>query len=188
MNMNSVEQKMAASDASYQTPIAKLCCRVGITALLFGLFILLSWVNLNFAHQWSINFAWLCYIVLMVYYFFIEVKLALITTVIMFFFTLLATLIGSHEPSGFSITLFLIISLGGIASVLIGHYVIEKKSGSPMSNFQECLIMPLYVVVECLQLSGIGPSLGLTHKNHNKNSNHHTHDQPDDHDNDHESQ
>lgn len=186
--MNSVQQKMANSDASYSSPIAKLCTRAGIMAMLFGLFILLSWVNLNFAHMWSIKFAWLCYMVLMVYYFFMDIKLALITTAAMFFFTLVATLIGGRQPSGFEVVLFLLFFFGGIAAVLVGHYIIEKKKESPMSNFQECLITPMFVVVELLQLSGVGASLGIT-DNHNTSANHHNHDHTHhDHNDDHESQ
>ena len=189
--MNSVEHKMAESDAAYTSPIAKLCCRVGIVVMVFGLFILLSWVNLNFAHKWSINFAWICFIALMIYYFFINVKIAAVSTVIMFFFTLIATLVGGHQPSGFGMTLFLIFFFGGIAAILIGHYVIDKKQGLLMSNFQECLVTPMFVIVEGLQMSGFGDTFGVTNKKssgccHSETEHMHDHND-DDHDQNHES-
>ena len=182
--MSSIERKMAESDAGFTTPLARLCCRLGVLAILFSIFILLSWVNLNFAHTWSINFTWLCYIVLIVYYYFIDVKLGIVSTVVMFIFTLIATLIGGHQPSWVSIILFLIFFVGGVASVLIGYYVLEKRQGSLINNFQESLITPLFVIVECLQRSGFGATFGVS----DTRTTEHTHDQQaNDHSDDHES-
>ncbi|MCH9643613.1 MAG: hypothetical protein K0U29_06570 [Gammaproteobacteria bacterium] len=190
--MNQIEGKMAASDASYASPMAKNCSRFGILSMLFGIFILLSWVNLNFAHTWSISFTWLCYIVLVIYYYFLDVKLAVVATVVMFIFTLIATLIGGHYPTTANIILFLIFFVGGLASVLIGHYVIEKKKASLLNNLQECLIIPLYAMVECLQVCGLGSMFGVSDNKAHSAPTHetehmHDHSHDNDHSNDHES-
>ena len=181
--MNHIEGKMTASDANYSSPTAKNCSRFGVLAMIFGIFILLSWVNLNFAHSWSISFTWLCYIVLVIYYYFLDVKLALLATVVMFIFTLIANLIGGHYPTTANIILFLIFFVCGLAAVLIGHYVIEKKQTTLLKNLQECLVIPLFAMVECLQVCGLGNMFGVSDKTE------HMHDSHDaDHHNDHESQ
>ena len=86
----------------------KLTHYIGIPALILGTLILLSWVSVSIAGQWHISFAWIAVIALLVYYYFLNIKLAAVTTVVMIIATLICTWIGYPAPTKFSLTLFLI--------------------------------------------------------------------------------
>lgn len=112
--MKSFQELAAIYQQEHQSKINKLMHYIGIPAIIFGLFILLNWVNLDFGTVWKISFSWLMLLAGVIYYFWLgQYKLAAITTVVMVILLLIATWVAGPYPSGFGIVLFLAFFFGG---------------------------------------------------------------------------
>lgn len=124
---------------------------VGIPAVLFAVLMACNWISIDIATKWQISFSWLAAIALVVYYFKLNVRLAIISAAILFVFTWFATLFAGKMPGTFSTILFLILFIGGWIAQMVGHLQ-EKTKPSFTQDPIYLLIGPLFVIVELLDI------------------------------------
>lgn len=120
---------------------------------MLGVLIALSWISVSIAARWHISFAWIVVIALLVYYFFLSVKLAAVMTVILVLITALCTWVAFPAPTATSLILFLILFIGGCLLRCVGH-TFEKTKVDYLTYLKFAAVTPLYVVVELILALG----------------------------------
>ncbi len=126
---------------------------IAVPAMFFGLLMLLNWISLDFATLWKISFAWILVIGLAVYYYFIDLKLAVVSTVVLIIFKSLSGLLATPTPTTFSTLLFLILVIGAFVLHYIGHKA-EPKKPELQDASSLLLAAPLVVIVKGLEAAG----------------------------------
>ena len=152
--MKSLATQLAEYRHQHTTATNKLCHYIGIPAILLGLLLLLNWVWVSFAGHFNITFSWLFVIAILVYYYFIDVKLAVVMTVVLIILNLICYWIAYPKPTTANLILFLILFIGGWVLQFIGHSF-EKAKPAFLNNIAQVLIAPLFVCAEFIQLSGL---------------------------------
>lgn len=154
--MKSFQELAAIYQQEHQSKINKLMHYIGIPAIIFGLFILLNWVNLDFGTVWKISFSWLVLLAAAIYYFWLgQYKLAGITTIVMIILLLIATWVAGPYPSGLGIVLFLIFFFGGWIFLFVGQGM-EKSKPAFIRSIWQILIAPLFLIDELMGVCGLG--------------------------------
>ena len=133
---------------------------IGIPAIVLGLLIALSWLSVTIAARWDISFAWIGMVILAIYYYFLDIKMAIVMSVILILVTLLCTWIAYPRPTSASLILFLVLFIGGWILQFIGH-TFEKTKPAFLANVNSILIAPLYVVAELILALGLGKYFNL---------------------------
>ncbi|OGO94371.1 MAG: hypothetical protein A3F41_07120 [Coxiella sp. RIFCSPHIGHO2_12_FULL_44_14] len=128
---------------------------IGIPAIFISVLILLSWVSISFALRLHITFAWLVVILLLIYYYFLDVRLAAVMTVLLILLNLLCSWIAFPAPTGFSLTVFLVLLIGGCIAEYIA-YVSQKPTLELPTAILQMLIAPMFLLAELIQALGFG--------------------------------
>ena len=123
---------------------------VGVPAVLIGALILLSWVSISIASHWHVTFSWVAVIAVLAYYYRLNVKLAIVMTVVLAIITLICSWIGYPKPTTFNVTLFIILFVGGAISLFIGHSF-EMSKNSFQSCLSRLLVAPLFLLIQVLE-------------------------------------
>lgn len=144
--MKKLSELMSIYESYHAKPITKFTHFIGIPAILFAFLILFSYLhlpaNLNF-----ISLAWIFSMALLVYYFLLDVTLALITAIFLIPMTLLAQWIVTAFPLSHSLIILIAIFLLGAIMQLIGH-LFEGNRPAFMGNFFQVFIAPIFIVAE----------------------------------------
>ncbi len=146
---------------------------IGIPAIVIGALILLSWISISIAGKWHISFAWIAVIALLIYYYFLNFKMAVVMTVVLFIVTLICTWIAYPTPTKFNLILFLILFIGGWVLQFLGH-TLEKAKPPLLGNMASVLIAPLFVVAEFIVMLGFGKYFDLEKPTTKSKNNHHS--------------
>lgn len=148
-----LQQHMNEAGGSATT---QLLDKIGTPAVIFGLFMILNWINLDLAGSIKISFAWLLLILSAVYYFMFggNTKLAGATTAVLVVLLLFAAWIAGPTPSGAGIFLFLIIFGGGIGALIAAHGM-EKSKQTLLKRPLQVVTAPLFLVNDLLIALGI---------------------------------
>lgn len=148
--MESLTKQLQEYKLYYSEKANKIAQYIGVPAVILGVLIGLSWISVSVAVRWYISFAWIAIIAILVYYYLLNVKLAVAMTVIMVIINLLCTWVAFPAPTTFSLVLFLVLFIGGIALCLIGHSL-KKTKGSLCRYLRFIIITPLYLGIELIQ-------------------------------------
>lgn len=149
--MKSLTELLENYEQYHAQPTTKILHYIGVPAVIIGLLILFEWFTLGFFGHWFISFAWLFVIALLVYYYFLNVRLALLMTVILLVLTGIVTWLAPPMPTKLSVILFLVFLIGGGVLQFIGH-TLEKTKPSLTSGLMQMLITPLFIILELLAL------------------------------------
>lgn len=153
--MTSFQQQLYIYQQQHTNPINRMTHYIGIPAIVFSLLMLLNWISIDIAKVWVISFSWILLIAVLVYYFLLNIRIALLTAVIMTPITLFATWLASPTPHHpWQGILFLVLFIGGWALQFLGHYF-EKKKPAFFDSFKQLLIGPLFILVELLKIMKI---------------------------------
>lgn len=137
---------------------SQLLDKVGALAIIFGLFMLLNWINLDLGAAFKISFAWILLLLSAAYYFILgNYKLAGATTAVLVILLLFAAWIASPSPTATKAGLFLIIFAGGIGALVMKHGL-EKSKQTLLKTPMSVLKAPLFLVNELLIVLGIEKS------------------------------
>jgi len=139
--MKPLAEQLATYRQQHTQPTNKIVHYIGIPAILISLLIALSWVSVSIAGYWHITFAWLAVLALLVYYFFLDTKLAAVMTVVLILLTLLCSWIAFPAPTKFSLILFLVLFIGGWVLQFVGH-TFEKATPGFLTNASQALVAP----------------------------------------------
>ena len=154
--MKSFQELMSTYQQEHRSKINKLMHYIGIPAIIFGIFIVLNWVNLDFGTVWKISFSWLILILAAVYYFMLgQYKIATITTIVLIILLLIASWAAGPYPTSFGIILFVIFFFGGWIFLFVGSGM-EKTKAAVIKSLWQIMIAPLFLVDELMSLCGLG--------------------------------
>lgn len=156
--MQSLAAQMSVYQKYHRQEITKITHFVGIPCIIFALLILLSFVHISITGVFNITLAWIAVAALVIYYFFLDIFLALITAVFLILLTLLAHFCSQDKISVFSITLFLIFFIGGWIMQFIGHYF-EGKRPAFMDSVTQLFVAPIFIVAELIFALGYKKTL-----------------------------
>lgn len=141
--------------ASHHTKkITQLTHMIGVPCIILAIQIFFSLFTISgFNH--AINIAWLVFLGLAAYYFYLNVKLAVSTNTMVLALTLAALIITHNESNFTSFKIAVFLFVGGWALQFIGHFFEGKKPAFLTSVFQ-IFIAPMFVVKELLDLKRQG--------------------------------
>jgi len=152
--MKSLSEQLFTYKQQHTNKMNLLLHYIGIPTIIFSLLMLLNWISIDIATHWQISFSWILLLATLVYYFLLNLRLAIVATIVMIPFTFIAILIARPSPTLFSGTLFFILFIGGWALQFVGHYF-EKQKPAFMINASQLLIGPLFVLMEALEALGL---------------------------------
>lgn len=151
--MKSLAQQMSFYQRYHQSPKNRLTHFFGVPMIILAVMQLLSWVplgpNLNLAH--------VVMLVLLTYYFLLDVPLALAMTA--FFAAMLAiTQHLARLPWTWALAAFGVLFVGGWIIQLIGHHF-EGRKPALLDNFFQIFIAPMFLMAEVFFHFGYKPGL-----------------------------
>ena len=154
--MNSLEEQMAFYAAYHQDGRNKLSHFIGVPAIIFGLFIALGWLRLDLG-GFTLNAAMLLAAVVMIWYFVLDVPLALAMLVVNGALLYLADQV-AVQPMKVGAVWFLAFFGGGWVIQLVGH-VFEGRKPALVDNFFQIFVAPIFLAAEVFFALGYKPKL-----------------------------
>lgn len=159
--MKPLEQQMGVYQSYHSKEVTKITHFVGVPCVFFGVLIALSWIHISIPNVFNISLAWIATFALIIYYFFLDMLLALATAVGLLLLTYIAQLLTQGKITTFSFALFFIFFVGGWIMQLLGHYF-EGKWPAFTKNLDQLLVAPIFMVAE--GFFAVGYKKKLQHK------------------------
>jgi uncharacterized membrane protein YGL010W len=154
--MQTLEQQMSFYAAYHQDARNKATHFVGVPMIIFGLFIALGWARFDVGGV-TLTAAMLLAAVVLVWYFLLDVPLALAMLVANGVLLYLADLV-SVQPIATGAIWFLAFFGGGWVIQLIGH-VYEGRKPALVDNFFQIFVAPIFLAAEVFFALGYKPAL-----------------------------
>jgi uncharacterized membrane protein YGL010W len=154
--MQTLEQQMAFYAAYHQDARNKATHFVGVPMIIFGLFIALGWARIEVAGI-TLTAAMLLAAVVLVWYFLLDVPLAVAMLALNAALLYLADLV-SVQPIGTGLAWFVAFFGGGWVIQLIGH-VYEGRKPALVDNFLQIFVAPIFLAAEVFFALGYKPAL-----------------------------
>ena len=154
--MKSIEDQMSFYAAYHQDARNKATHFVGVPMIIFGLFIALGWARIE-AGGVTLTAAMLLAAVVLVWYFLLDVPLALAMLVANALLLYLADLV-SVQPIATGAIWFLAFFGGGWVIQLIGH-AYEGRKPALVDNFFQIFVAPIFLAAEVYFALGYKPAL-----------------------------
>ena len=154
--MKSIEQQMAGYAAYHQDARNKATHFIGVPVIMLSLFIPLAWLRVDLGGV-AISAAMLFAVAVLVYYFMLDVPLALAMLVV---FAALAWLGASIARLGTAAgwTWFALLFIGGWILQLVGH-VYEGRRPALTDNLFQIFVAPIFLAAEVFFALGYKPAL-----------------------------
>ena len=157
--MKSLNEQLMTYQQQHTNKLNRLTHYVGIPLIIFSLLMLLNWISIDIATKWQISFAWIFLIATAVYYFLLNIRLAIVATVLLIVMLFIAAWFAKPTPTIFSGSLFLILFIGGWVLQFVGHFF-EKQKPAFFFSAKQLLIGPLFVLLEALTALGVVKYIG----------------------------
>ena len=154
--MQTLEQQMSFYAAYHQDPRNKATHFVGVPMIIFGLFIALGWARIEVGGV-TLTAAMLLAAVVLVWYFLLDLPLALAMLVTNAVLLYLADLV-SQQPIGAGAAWFLVFFGGGWVIQLVGH-AYEGRKPALADNFFQIFVAPIFLAAEVFFALGYKPAL-----------------------------
>lgn len=154
--MQTLEQQMSFYAAYHQDARNKATHFVGVPMIIFGLFIALGWARIE-ALGVTLTAAMLLAAVVLIWYFLLDVPLALAMLVTNGVLLYLADLV-SVQPIATGALWFLAFFGGGWVIQLVGH-AYEGRKPALVDNFFQIFVAPIFLAAEVFFALGYKPAL-----------------------------
>jgi uncharacterized membrane protein YGL010W len=154
--MQTLEQQMSFYAAYHQDPRNKASHFVGVPMIIFGLFIALGWARVEVGGM-TLTAAMLLAAVVLVWYFLLDVPLALAMLALNAVLLYLADAV-STQPMVTGAAWFIVFFGGGWVIQLIGH-VWEGRKPALVDNFFQIFVAPVFLAAEVFFALGYKPVL-----------------------------
>lgn len=152
--MKSLAEQMSFYQRYHRSPKNRLTHFIGVPAIIVAILLLLSWLPVGPS---GLNVAHVFVLVLLVYYFLLDVPLALAMTAISALLLGIAhriMLLGLAD----SAIAFGVLFVGGWALQLLGHHF-EGRKPALLDNLWQIFIAPIFLVAELFFFFGYKPGL-----------------------------
>lgn len=137
----------------HQHPIARYLRAIGIPLMVLSLLILLGFVHVVIIGVLNVTLAEIATLSLLLYYFFLNWRLALVATPLFIFLLWIATLFSDEGPNAVALWAFLVTFLLGCAALFLGYFI-EGKRPFGMDLLRQTLIAPLFLMAELFFMVG----------------------------------
>ncbi len=154
--MQTLEQQMSFYAAYHQDARNKATHFVGVPMIIFGLFIALGWARIEVGGV-TLSAAMLFAAVVLVWYFLLDVALALAMLAAIAVLLTLADMV-SLQPLGAGALWFLAFFGGGWVIQLVGH-AWEGRKPALVDNFLQIFVAPIFLAAEAFFALGYKPEL-----------------------------
>ncbi|AKJ70724.1 membrane protein [Pandoraea thiooxydans] len=152
--MKTLAEQMSFYQRYHRSPKNRLTHFIGVPAIMLALLQLLSWVKFGTS---GMSAAQLFVLILLVYYFLLDIPLALAMTVFSAALLLLAERL-AELPVERGLTAFAILFVGGWIFQLVGHRF-EGRKPALLDNFWQVFIAPIFLMAELFFHFGYKPGL-----------------------------
>ncbi|GAB3629165.1 hypothetical protein PTE30175_05451 [Pandoraea terrae] len=152
--MKSLAEQMSFYQRYHRSPKNRLTHFIGVPAIMLAILLLLSWVPLGPS---GLNAAHVFVLVLLMYYFVLDVPLALAMTA----FSALMLAAARHLsrlPWTWGLGAFFVLFVGGWIFQLVGHHF-EGRKPALLDNFFQVFIAPIFLMAELFFFFGYKPGL-----------------------------
>lgn len=139
--------------AYHQKPITRYTHFIGVPLVILSSLIFLGFIHLMVPGVFDLSFATIATAILLIYYFSLNWRLALVFTPIMIFLLWIASLVSHDGPTSSALWTFLTTFILGWALQLIGHFI-EGRRPAFMDNILQALIAPLFLTAELIFMMG----------------------------------
>jgi uncharacterized membrane protein YGL010W len=154
--MQSLEQQMSVYAAYHQDPRNKATHFVGVPMIIFGLFIALGWARVELGGV-MLTAAMGLVVVVLVWYFLLDVPLALAMLAVNAGLLYLADIV-SRGPFAAGLAWFAFFFGVGWVIQLVGH-VWEGRKPALVDNFFQIFVAPIFLAAEVFFALGYKPAL-----------------------------
>lgn len=145
--MSRVAKYLAAYQSFHTKCITQITHFIGVPLIIFALLILFGWVHVRVPNLFDMPLAWLLTLIVLIYYFFLDITLAAAMTVFLVLLNLLAAYFSQPVPTWHAGKIFIITFVLGWALQFIGH-IFESKKPAFLSNLKHLIIAPLFLMAE----------------------------------------
>lgn len=146
--------EQAQSYATYQQQaVTRYTHMAGIPLIILSLMILLGFVHVVIIGVLNVSVASIVTLALLIYYFRLHWRLALVLTPILIFLLWLASLLTDGGPTSYALWSFILIFIAGCALQFVGHFI-EDKRPALIDNLWQVLIAPLFIAAEVFFMMG----------------------------------
>jgi uncharacterized membrane protein YGL010W len=154
--MPTLEQQMSFYAAYHQDPRNKATHFVGVPMIIFGLFVVLGWARVEVGSV-TLTAAMLLAAVVLVWYFLLDVPLALAMLAVNALLLYLADL-ASTQPTASGVAWFVVFFGGGWVIQLVGH-AWEGRKPALVDNVFQIFVAPIFLAAEVFFALGYKPAL-----------------------------
>jgi uncharacterized membrane protein YGL010W len=154
--MKTIEERMAGYAAYHKDSRNKLTHFFGVPMVYYSPLIAIGWIRFELLGV-DASVAWILFAITMLWYFTLDFGLAMIMTLISIPIMIFCDY-ASRLPFSESLTIFLVVKLGGWVIQLVGH-VFEGRRPALVDNLVQALMAPLFLIAEVLFFFGIRKSL-----------------------------
>jgi uncharacterized membrane protein YGL010W len=154
--MQTLERQMSFYAAYHQDPRNKATHFIGVPMIIFGLFIALGWARVEVGGA-TLSAAMLLAAVVLLWYFLLDVPLALAMLAVNALLLYLADLV-SAQPMAMGAAWFVVFFGGGWVIQLIGH-AWEGRKPALVDNFFQIFVAPIFLAAEVFFALGYKPAL-----------------------------
>lgn len=132
---------------SHQQLFTKITHVIGVPIIIFGLAVLLNWLELTIHGVGTASATWFFVLFMTIFYCFFDWQIALITGVWMLVLALISFFWVGILPSLKGFYIFIICFVGGWILLGIGH-LFEKKKPAILQNVWQMFNAPIFVTLE----------------------------------------
>ena len=142
----------------HQKPITRYTHLIGVPLIIFSLMIFLGFFHLIVPGVLDTTLASIATAALLIYYFYLNWRLALVLTPVFIILLWIADLVSWAGPTRSALWTFIITFILGWALQLIGHFI-EGKRPAFMDNVWQALVAPLFLAADLFFMTGRMPGL-----------------------------
>jgi uncharacterized membrane protein YGL010W len=146
-SMKSFIEQASAYAQYHQNPIAQYIRVIATPLIVLSMLILLSFVHIVIIGILNITLSEIATLCMLIYYFFLNWRLALVATPLFIFLLWVATLLSGDGPDAFALWAFLVTFVLGCIAQFVAYFI-EGKRPLGMDLLRQALIAPLFLIAE----------------------------------------
>lgn len=154
--MKALEEQMSVYGAYHRDGRNRATHFVGVPIIVFASLVACGWLRVDMAGV-TVSGAMLLALLVLGYYFGLDVTLAAAMTVLILFLLYFSERV-AQWPFAQSLAAFLILFVGGWILQLVGHYF-EGRKPALVDNFFQVLVAPIFLLAEAFFALGWKPAL-----------------------------
>jgi uncharacterized membrane protein YGL010W len=156
--MKTLAEQMSIYQDYHTKEITKITHYFGVPCIILAVQIFLSWFHINFAGIFTISLAWLAVIALVVYYFILDVTLAIAAAMCLIILTFIGQMFAGNTFHFLGVLTFFVLFIGGWIIQFVGHYFEDKKPAFT-ENLLQIFIAPIFLIAEAFFACGFKKKL-----------------------------